>query len=153
MNLAVGDGDDFLTGDPNWAEDFAPNGTRLGLGDTITRRRLASTLEVIAEHGPDAFYSGRIAETMIDALQRDDGTMTLEDLRSYSVIVRNVSQIQYRGYTVTSTTAPSSGSVAMSILKILQAYDDFYSSDTSANLSTHRMDEAIRFGYGQVIPF
>lgn len=29
----------FLVEDPNWAVDFAPNGTLLGLGDTITRKR------------------------------------------------------------------------------------------------------------------
>ncbi|KAJ5577977.1 uncharacterized protein N7459_006941 [Penicillium hispanicum] len=149
MNAAVGTGEDFLSKNPTWALDFAPNGTRLGLGDTITRRRYADTLEAIAERGPDAFYSGPIAETMINALGRENGTMTLEDLSNYSIAIRNISQINYRGYTVTSTTAPSSGVVAMSILKILQTYNDFFTSESTANLSTHRMDEAIRFGYGE----
>lgn len=150
MNSAVGDGEDFLSQDPNWALDFAPNGTRLGLGDTITRKRYADTLEAIAERGPDAFYTGPIAETMIDALQAANGTMTLEDLRNYTVAIRNISQIEYRGYTVTSTSAPSSGVVAMSILKILDTYKDFFSDEQMVNLSTHRMDEAMRFGYGEV---
>ena len=56
----------FLVDDPNWAIDFAPNGTLLGLNDTIARQRYASTLETIAERGPDAFYTGPIAEAMID---------------------------------------------------------------------------------------
>jgi gamma-glutamyltranspeptidase/glutathione hydrolase len=150
MNSAVGDGPDFLVNDPTWALDFAPNGTRLGVGDTITRRRYADTLEVIAQQGPGAFYSGPIAETMINALQRANGTMTLEDLRDYDVAIRNISQIDYRGYTITSTSAPSSGIVAMSILKILDTYKDFFSSEKSVDLSTHRMDEAMRFGYGEV---
>lgn len=150
MNSAVGDGPDFLVNDPTWALDFAPNGTRLGVGDIITRRRYADTLDVIAQQGPGAFYSGPIAETMINALQRANGTMTLEDLRDYDVAIRNISQIDYRGYTITSTSAPSSGIVAMSILKILNTYKDFFSSEKSVDLSTHRMDEAIRFGYGEV---
>ena len=150
MNLAVGDGEDFLAIDPSWALDFAPTGTRLGLGDIITRRRYADTLEMIAEHGPDAFYAGPIAETMINALRGANGTMTLEDLGNYSVAIRDIAQIEYRGYTVTSTSAPSSGSVAMSILKVLETYHDLFSSETTLNISTHRMDEAIRFGYGQV---
>jgi gamma-glutamyltranspeptidase/glutathione hydrolase len=151
MNSAVGTGEDFLSKNPTWAIDFAPNGTRLGLGDTITRRRLADTLETIAKHGPDAFYSGPIAETMINALQRENGTMTLDDLSNYTVAIRNISQIDYRGYKVTSTSAPSSGTVAMSILKILGTYKDFFSTEEDVHLSTHRMDEAIRFGYGEVI--
>ncbi|THC94898.1 hypothetical protein EYZ11_005620 [Aspergillus tanneri] len=147
MKLAVGDGEDFLTSDPTWAIDFAPNGTRLGLGDTITRKRYADTLETIAKYGPDSFYSGPIAETMIQALQAANGTMTLEDLRNYTIAIRNVSEIDYRGYKITSTTAPSSGTVAMNILKVLGTYGDFFTPD-NVNLSTHRLDEAMRFGYG-----
>ncbi|KAJ5938149.1 Gamma-glutamyltranspeptidase [Penicillium verhagenii] len=149
MNLAVGNREDFLSKNPTWALEFAPNGTRLGLGDTITRKRLASTLETIAEFGPDAFYSGPIAETMINAVQAANGTMTLEDLANYKVALRDVAQIDYRGYTVSSGTAPSSGAVALSILKILDGYKDFFSSESAVNLSTHRMVEAMRFGYGQ----
>ncbi|KAL4893284.1 gamma-glutamyltranspeptidase-domain-containing protein [Aspergillus ambiguus] len=148
MESAVGTEEDFLSKDPTWAIDFAPNGTRLGLGDTITRRRYADTLETIAKHGPDALYSGPIAETMIQALQAANGTMTLDDLANYTVAIRNVSQIDYRGYTITSTTAPSSGIVAMSILKIVDTYDAFF-TPSNVNLSTHRLDEAMRFAYGQ----
>ncbi|OOQ83174.1 gamma-glutamyltranspeptidase [Penicillium brasilianum] len=149
MKLAVGDGEDFLSKDPNWALDFAPNGTLLGLGDTITRKRYADTLETIAKQGPDAFYTGPIAETMINAIQAANGTMTVEDLKNYTVAIRNTSQIDYRGYKITSTTAPSSGIVALSILKILSTYQGLFGSGKSINISTHRMDEAMRFGYGE----
>src|SRR5204862_3171989 len=30
---------DFFVKGPSWAVDFAPNGTRVGLGDTTTRKR------------------------------------------------------------------------------------------------------------------
>ncbi|KAJ5096995.1 hypothetical protein N7456_007716 [Penicillium angulare] len=149
MNSAVGTGEDFLSLDPSWAIDFAPNGSRLGLGDIMTRKRFADTLERIAEHGADAFYSGPIAETMINAIQNSNGTMDLEDLANYVIAIRNTSQINYRGYTVTSTTAPSSGVVALHALKVLNTYPDFFSDEKTVNLSTHRMGEAFRFGYGQ----
>ena len=48
----------FLTDDPVWAEDFAPNGTLLQLGETITRKRYANTLETIAKEGIATFYEG-----------------------------------------------------------------------------------------------
>lgn len=149
MKSAVGDGEDFLSKDPTWAIDFAPNGTRLGLGDTITRKRYANTLETIANEGVDAFYSGPIAEKMIQAVQATNGTMTLDDLRNYTVLTRDVAQIDYRGYKITSTTAPSSGGVALNILKVLDTYDQFFTAK-NVNLSTHRLDEAMRFGYGLV---
>ncbi|RJE27294.1 gamma-glutamyltranspeptidase [Aspergillus sclerotialis] len=148
MESATAGGEDFLSKDPAWAIDFAPNGTRLGLGDTITRKRYADTLETISQRGVDAFYFGPIAEATIRAVQSTNGTMTLDDLRNYTVAIRNPSQIDYRGYKVTSTTAPSSGIILLSVLNTLNEYSDFLTPKT-VNLSTHRMDEAMRFGYGE----
>ena len=51
MKSATAGIENFLVTDPTWAIDFAPNGTLLGLGDTITRRRYADTLETIAKRG------------------------------------------------------------------------------------------------------
>ncbi|KAI9827416.1 MAG: hypothetical protein M1819_006957 [Sarea resinae] len=150
MEFATHDQADFLTQDPAWAIDFAPNGTRVGLGDVMTRKRYADTLETIALEGADAFYEGAMARALIDALQDANGTMTLEDLRDYTVIVRESAMIDYRGYRLRSCPAPASGGVALAVLKTVEGYADFMTSDSAAttNLSTHRLDEAIRFGYG-----
>jgi gamma-glutamyltranspeptidase / glutathione hydrolase len=114
----------------------------------LPRKRYADTLEIIAERGSDAFYTGRIAETMIDTLQRANGTMTLEDLRNYTDAIRTPAQIEYRGYKVTSCSAPSSGEVALAALKTVEGYSDFF-APSNVQFSTHRLDEAIRFTYGQ----
>lgn len=145
-------GYDFLTYDPTWAIDFAPNGTRVKLNDTITRKRYADTLETIATYGADAFYTGAIANATITALQKANGTMTLQDLKNYTVAVRKPAQIEYRGFKLTSCSAPSSGVVALSVMKIVEGYGDFGEASL-LNLSTHRLDEAIRFGYGMVSKF
>lgn len=142
-------GRDFLTQDPTWAIDFAPNGTLLGLGDIITRRRYADTLEEVSLRGADAFYTGPIANATINALQAANGTMTMEDLRNYTVAIRPTEEIEYRGYKIASSTAPTSGPIGLSILKILNEYDHFFAPE-QLDLSTHRMDEAMRFAYGQV---
>ena len=139
---------DFLTHDPAWAIDFAPNGTRVQLGDRMTRKRYAETLELIGEQGVDAFYTGRIAVATIAALRNANGTMTMDDLANYSVVTRQPSQVKYRGYTITGGSAPSSGVVALSVMNILSGYDMRKVRDTK--LATHRLDEAIRFAYGQV---
>ncbi|KAL7921243.1 gamma-glutamyltranspeptidase [Trichoderma austrokoningii] len=139
---------DFLTQDPAWAIDFAPKGRLVRLGETMTRRRYADTLEVIAQHGADAFYTGPIANATIRALTAAGGIMTLEDLKNYTVAIREPLQIKYRGYKLTSTNVPSGGAVALSALNTVSGYDGF--NDTSqVNLTTHRLDEAIRFAYGQ----
>ena len=138
----------FLTVDPACAIDFAPRGHRVKLGETITRKRYADTLETIALQGAGAFYTGPIANATIAAIRAANGTMTLKDLRNYTVAIREPAHINYRGYKLTSTNAPSSGVVALSALNTVAGYDNFFTQATT-NLSTHRLDEAIRFAYGQ----
>ena len=148
MAQAVEGGPNFLVEDPNFAIDFAPNGTLLGYGDTITRKRYAATLETIAERGPDAFYTGPIANATIQALKAQNGTMTLEDLANYTVAIRPSQEIEYHGYTVHSGSAPSSGTVALSTLKIFEGFSEA-GNPADINLTTHRLDESMRFAYGQ----
>ena len=149
MDAATSFLSDFLVSDPNWATDFAPNGTRVGLNDTMTRKRYADTLEAISENGADAFYTGPIANATIQALQAQNGTMTMEDLANYSVVIRKPSQITYKGFKLTACSAPSSGEVVLSVMKTVEGYEGF-GEEALLNLSTHRLDEAIRFGYGEV---
>ncbi|CAD6445386.1 542ee6ce-5439-4df9-815e-cd030745262e [Sclerotinia trifoliorum] len=135
----------FLQDDPNWAMDFAPNGTLLKVGDTMTRKRFANTLEKIADKGASAFYEGEIAEATIAAIKSTNGIMTLADLQNYEVKIRNPINITYRGYTLHSTGTPSGGSIALSILKTIEGYDMYTASDLLLN--THRLDESMRFSY------
>ena len=146
---AVAGQNNFLVEDPSFAIDFAPNGTLKGLNETITRKRYADTLETIAEHGPDAFYTGPIANATVQALKATNGTMTLEDLKNYKVATRKPAQITYRNYKLTACSAPSSGTVALSVMKTVEGYQDFGEA-SALNISTHRLDEAIKFAYGEV---
>lgn len=71
--------------------------------------------------------------------------MTLEDLKTYEVSIRKTVSINYRGYRLFSTGTPSSGSVALSMLKIIEGYN--MSDPLLRDLNTHRLDEAMRFSY------
>jgi gamma-glutamyltranspeptidase/glutathione hydrolase len=140
-------GGNFLVNDPEFAKDFAPQGRLLTLNETITRKRYADTLETIALEGPDAFYTGPMAEATIRALQARNGTMTLEDLANYTVAIRQPSTITYRDYKLTACSAPSGGEVALSILKTMEGYTSV-GDPSNINLTTHRLDESMKFGYG-----
>lgn len=138
----------FLVNDPSWSIDFAPNGTLIKQGETMTRKRYADTLETIANYGADAFYHGAIANATITALQESRGIMTLEDLRNYTIAKRDPVTIMYRGHKLTGTNAPSSGVVALSALNTFGGYEALCVPE-NVNISTHRLDEAIRFAYAQ----
>ncbi|KAJ4156431.1 hypothetical protein NW754_008060 [Fusarium falciforme] len=137
----------FLVTDPAWSIDFAPSGSLLKLGEKITRKRYADFLEAIAVNGADVFYEGAFADAMVKTLKQEGGIMTTEDVKNYSVVIREPSQINYRGGKITSGSAPSSGAVAATIMNILSGYD-FIGDPIRVNESTHLIDEAMKFGYG-----
>ena len=149
MASAVKGQENFLVNNPTWAIDFAPNGTLLKLGDTITRERYAATLETIAKSGVNAFYEGPIAEATINAIQAANGTMSLEDLKNYTVAIRKPAEIEYRGYKLAACSTPAGGSVTLATMKIMEGYETI-GEEAYLNLSTHRMDESMRFAYGMV---
>ncbi|CAN9390786.1 unnamed protein product [Alternaria alternata] len=144
---AVAPSNAFLSSIPTWAYDFAPNGTLLGIGDLMTRKRYADTLETIALRGSNAFYTGPIAETTVAAIKNSGGNLTLADLANYNVTLKPPVEVEYRGFMLRSVPAPASGAVVLQTLNVIQGYSE--SASTDLNLSTHRLDEAIRFGYGE----
>lgn len=113
------------------------------------RRKTNTSIETVSKYGAGAFYTGAIANATITALQAQNGTMTLEDLKNYSVAIRKPAQITYRDFRLTACSAPSSGEVALSVMKTVEGYQGF-GEEAMLNLSTHRLDEAIRFGYAEV---
>ncbi|KAK3397263.1 gamma-glutamyltranspeptidase [Sordaria brevicollis] len=140
--------DDFLTRDPVWAEDFAPNGTLLKLGDTITRKRYARTLAKIALLGADAFYNGPIADSIISLLQPLGGILTHDDLANYNVSIKPALNITYRdSFRIFATDAPSSGAVTLSILKTMSHFPSS-SLSSDLDLTNHRFVESMKFAYG-----
>ena len=55
------------------------------VGDVIKNPDLAKTLQLIADGGKDAFYTGDMAQAMVDAVAAWGGNMTMEDLANYEV--------------------------------------------------------------------
>ena len=116
----------------------------------MTRSRYAHTLEAIALQGPEAFYHGPLAEAMVQALRKSNGTMIANDLETYEVVSRAPVAIDYRGLKLRACGAPASGGIVLSVMKVLETYNDL---EEDEELRTHRIDEAIRFGYGKRASF
>jgi gamma-glutamyltranspeptidase / glutathione hydrolase len=114
----------------------------------MSRKRYADTLLQIGEYGPAALYSREIAETIVAGRAASAGIMTL-DLRTYKVISRPSRSIDYHGYRIHSYSSPCGGIVALDILNTLKGYGGT-GDEANMNLTTHRLDEAMRFAYGAV---
>lgn len=140
---------------PAWKPDFAPNGTLVKEGDIIMRKRYAKTLQRMARpDGVNDFYNGSIADSIIRAINANQGIMTKDDLKNYTIAIRKTNQMKYRNYTLTSTTTPSCGSVVLNVLGVLNKYANYSIKPGQDNVNIHRMVESIKFAYGYVsLPF
>ena len=132
------------------------DGTPRNVGSTLRNPDLARTYRQIARGGASAFYSGAIAEAIVDAAQHPPiasdanhrwrpGLITLGDLGSYAAPERTPTHIGYRGLDVWSIGPPSSGgSTVGEALNILEGYSDLAANRTRA---LHLMLESSRFTF------
>ena len=74
------------------AEYFYPQGKPLEAGQLRKNPDYAKTLAVLAENGPNAFYTGSIAQAIVAATQAEPepGLLTLTDLKNYAPTTRSV---------------------------------------------------------------
>ena len=114
-------------------------------GVRLIQLDLADTLRAIAKDGPGAFYRGRTAAQIADAVVKAGGIMSKDDLASYNPIERAVVRGSYRGYDIISAPPPSSGGVHLiEMLNILEGYD---LASLSREESLHDMIEAMKRAY------
>jgi gamma-glutamyltranspeptidase/glutathione hydrolase len=120
---------------PETAAYFCPGGVAIAEGTLITNQPLAQTFRSIARNGPDAFYSGDIANGILEGQRRlsaggKAGSMTADDLSNYEPAVRAPVVGTYRGYTIKSMASPSSG--GLTIQQMLQMVERFPLGDSAA---------------------
>lgn len=70
----------WIASDPEFVQTFTRDGKLIPEGETWSRPSYAETLEAIASDA-EAFYQGRIAESIARAVQDRGGLMTTEDLK------------------------------------------------------------------------
>jgi gamma-glutamyltranspeptidase/glutathione hydrolase len=77
----------ILKASPNFAEMLKrnPDGTYRGPqpGEVFKNKNLANTFRALAKEGKKGFYTGRIAEALIKAIQDRGGLLELEDLKNH----------------------------------------------------------------------
>jgi len=95
-------------------------------GMTLRNPELAKTLRLIAKKGPDAFYTGAIANSIVDTVNKSvvaPGDMTLADLAAYKAVEQNAVCAPYRVYVICGMAPPSSG--ATTVIQILGTLERF----------------------------
>ncbi|KAK0523913.1 hypothetical protein OC842_005991 [Tilletia horrida] len=180
----------FMKKEKTWRSVFVHKWTRQVLkeGDTIRRRKYAKTLRTIAKEGPRALYvvsdsrpcnsasyppvlimaysssQGPIAQALVRTIKATGGIMTLTDLAVYKANTYPALEGTWAGKKIYTTGAPTSGPPLMSLLRMLEDFEQFKPRNDSGRLSTfggpgieglnsplgvHRYVEALKFAFGQ----
>uniref|UniRef100_A0A7N9AW23 Glutathione hydrolase n=1 Tax=Mastacembelus armatus TaxID=205130 RepID=A0A7N9AW23_9TELE len=145
---------DSIQGDANMCEVFCDSQKNILKENDIVRfPRLADTYQRIAEEGPDVFYNGSMAQSIVEDIQAAGGIITLDDLLEYQpVLNENPLKLNVGEYTMHVPDAPSSGPVLALILNIVDGYnftDTSVSTAEKKTLTYHRILEAFRFAYAK----
>lgn len=123
----IDSGAERLSKHPTTRNYFFPGGQALKEGDLLRNPDYAKTLTAIAEKGVLEFYSGAIADDIVNTVrgyEANPGVMTNSDLISYRVKERPPVCAPYRAYSVCGMGPPSSGALTVGqILGLLQPYD------------------------------
>lgn len=126
---------------------FLNNGNAYKEGDVLRQPELAMTLARLEQNGAQDFYQGMTARLIAEDMRRNNGLITLEDLRRYRAKERVPLRSTYRGHEIISMPPPSSGgAVLMQMLNILEGYDLPRMNSTSSE-KYHLMIEAMRRAY------
>ena len=108
---------------PNFADVYMPNGEPLKRGDIFKNPQLASTYELLAKDGRDAFYKGKIAKTIANFLKEQGGYLTYKDLAQHQGEWVEPVSTNYRGYDVWELPPNGQGIAALQMLNILEPYN------------------------------
>eukprot|EP00057_Strongylocentrotus_purpuratus_P030205 XP_780990.3 PREDICTED: gamma-glutamyltransferase light chain 1 [Strongylocentrotus purpuratus] len=122
-------------------------------GDLVMNPLLAATLRRLANEGVDIFYTGDIAQTLVEETQNIGGILTLADMSSYDALVKEPLQVNVFGdLTAFTAPPPSSGVVAQMIMNIMDEYS-YAAEDVSTmegeTLLYHRFIEATKFAFAK----
>jgi gamma-glutamyltranspeptidase/glutathione hydrolase len=113
-------------------------------GELFRQPELAATFARLQAFGPKEFYEGETARLIVADMKRNNGLMTMEDLRGYVAKERTPVRGNYRGYEIISMPPPSSGgAVLIEMLNILEGFD-VQKLEASSSDRYHLMAEAMR---------
>ncbi len=99
------------------------DGSTYEMGETLRNPDYGRSLQRLAEHGPDDFYTGDLAAEITTDLQAHDSWVTAEDLAGYKVRDEPPVVVSYRDYSIVTNQPPHGGPTLAAILNILEAYD------------------------------
>lgn len=127
-------------------EDYLPGGTAPQTGQIVKLPGLARTFEAVAEGGAAAFYTGEIADAIVETVQAMGGVMTHDDLRRHVSTWDEPIKANYRGVTVYECPPNGQGIAALQAMQIAEGFD-LAALPWDSPERLHLMVEAMRLAF------
>jgi gamma-glutamyltranspeptidase/glutathione hydrolase len=135
---------EYLEKYPETKRIYLKGGKFYNEGELFQQPELAATFARLQQSGPNEFYEGETARLIVADMKRNNGLMTMEDLRGYVAKERTPLRGSYRGHEIISMPPPSSGgAVLIEMLNILEGFD-LQKMEASSSERYHLMTEAMR---------
>ncbi len=123
---------------------FQRGGRYYEMDETFRQPDLHQTLVRIAKGGADEFYKGKTARLIAADMQKNGGTIALEDLAAYKPVERNTLSGEYGDYELVSPPPPSSGGVGViQMLNMLEG-SGYERSGPGSAAAIHYVAETMR---------
>ncbi|HUK25470.1 MAG TPA: gamma-glutamyltransferase [Terriglobales bacterium] len=140
---------DIFANDEEGRRVYLPNGKAPAVGQVFSNPDLAKALELVAQHGVDAFYKGEIADAILSTSKALGGTMTADDLAEFSPQWVDPISIDYRGWTVYELPPNGQGMAALEMLNIMQTFPASPDGPLSVT-ELHKKIEAMKLAYADL---
>jgi gamma-glutamyltranspeptidase/glutathione hydrolase len=119
------------------------------MGEVFRNPDVAKALRLLAEGGPHAFYRGEIAKAILATSRETGGTMTAEDLETFSAEWVEPISTTYRGWKVYELPPNGQGMAALEMLNILEQFSPAKDGPLSSE-ELHKKIEAMKLAYADL---
>ena len=144
----AGDRDGLLT-NPESTRVFLPNGKPPEAGELFRNPDVAHALTLVADQGESAFYKGEIAQAILKTSADLGGTMTADDLASFSAEWVEPIHTTYRDWSVYELPPNGDGIAALEMLNIMEQFPPAPAGPHSP-AELHTRIEAMKLAYADV---
>jgi gamma-glutamyltranspeptidase/glutathione hydrolase len=119
------------------------------MGEVFRNPDVAKALRLLAEGGPRVFYGGEIAKAILRTSRETGGTMTADDLETFSAEWVEPISTTYRGWKVYELPPNGQGMAALEMLNILEQFPPAKDGPLSAE-ELHKKIEAMKLAYADL---
>ena len=138
-----------LQHDPESRRVFLIHDQAPQMGELFKNPDVAQALGLIASEGPQAFYSGEIAQAILATERELGGSMQADDLKEFTAEWVEPISITYRGWKVYELPPNVQGMAALEMLNIMEQFQPAKAGPLSAE-EIHKRVEAMKLAYADL---